>query len=296
MTDLDRLLDDYPALSPDERAHADRRLAKHPERAAEWADARRLAERLDAARPDPGGDLPGDDLARRAVERRMRGQALDEPGDNPESARVEARLDQFESQAEDPVARFERMTGRALGSPTSGPGPAGGDSVSARPFVLTVPARRSRVPSVSGVVAVLAAVYGGLWIASAQSATPRDRLADLGGIEAQSPPGAGAERAAESLAGASQSVRDARQSTLLLFPRYDPAGLDAAAGMLAEVASGAGAATWVSQEARLSLGRVHLARQRDLDAARVLGGLVREGGYRAPAARRLLDAIRAGLG
>ncbi len=293
VTDLDRLLDDYPVLSTEERADADHRLAAHPERAAEWADARRLAELLDAARLDPE-----DDLAQRAVERRMRGERPDEPDDDPESARIEARLDQFEDQAEDPVARFERMTGQTLEPSESRTELASGDSVPARPFVLTAPPRSSRLPSVSAALAVLVAVYGGLWVVSVQSATPRDRLADLGGIEAQAPPvppSASGNASADSLTGALRTVRQARRSVLLLFPRYSPAALDAAAVRLAKVAGQADAGTWVSQEARLALGRVHLARQRDLQAARVLAGLVREGGYRAPAARRLLDAIRAGL-
>ena len=293
MTDLDRLLDDYPALSPEARADADRRLAAHPERAADWAAARRLAEVLDAARLDPG-----DDLARRAVERRMRGETPEEPDGDPESTHVEARLDEFEARAEDPVARFERMTGRTLERSGSRVGPVAGDSVPARPFVLTTPPRPSRLPRASAALAVLAAVYGGLWVFSAQSATPRDRLADLGGIEAQAPPAlqnAPGDASADSLTGALRTVRQARRSVLLLFPRYSPAALDAAAVRLAGVADQADAGTWVSQEARLALGRVHLARQRDLEAARVLGALVRQGGYRAPVARRLLDAIRAGL-
>ena len=89
------------------------------------------------------------------------------------------------------------------------------------------------------------------------------------------------------------AVRRARRSTLGLFPRYDPAQLDAAAAALAGPDRQGPASSWPSQEARLTLARVHLYRQRDVEAARVLGALVREGGYRAPAARRMLDFLRA---
>ena len=291
MTDLDRLLDDYPVLSPDERADADRQLSADPARAVEWAGARRLAELLDAARPEPR-----DDLARRAVARRMRGDRPGNPSSDPEEAIVEAWLDQIEAQAEDPVARFERMTGRALARPVDRT-EAEGSPVSARPFVAASPQRSRRRARLVTAGAVVLAMYVGLWGVSATLATPRDQLADLGSIEAQAPPallGAEAIASAEPLSDALRTVRSARRSALPLFPRYDPSALDAAAVQLTEVADDADG--WVSQEARLALARVHLARQRDLEAARVLGGLVREGGYRAPVARRLLDAIRAGLG
>ena len=224
----------------------------------------------------------------------MSGEPSPAPSDEPEAAHVEARLDRFEAQAEDPVARFERMTGRTLGPPSGSARPTGGGPTAGRPPLVAAPERRLRLPHVATVAAVLLAVYGGLWVASAQSATPRDQLADLGGIEAP-PVVHGSNASAEPLAGALQAVREARQSVLGLFPRYDPAALDAAAVRLAEVAGESDAGTWTSQEARLALARVLLDRQRDLEAARVLGGLVREGGYRAPVARRLLDAIRAGL-
>lgn len=293
MTDLDRLLDAYPELSPADRADADRQLAAHPDRALDWARARRLADLFDAAGPD---DL--DDLARRALDQRMGGGAPDMLPPTPEATRIGARLDLFEAEAEDPVARFERMSGRQWGEASVDPESIGGDSAPAQPVLVSVPRRLSRLPRLAAAAAVLLVAYGASWMASAASVTPREQLADLGSIEVQAPPtmrGAQAVPDAQALTDALQAVHDARRSTLGLFPSYDPAGLDAAAGLLAAVADQAEPASWVSQEARLALGRVHLARQRDVEAARVLGELVREGQYRAPVARRLLDAIRAEL-
>ena len=145
----------------------------------------------------------------------------------------------------------------------------------------------------AAVLLVLGLVYAGLGAASALSRSPRQQVAALGEVEALAGP-AGPE--AERLAAAARAVRRARRSTLGLFPTYDAAGLDAAADALAAAAEGADGRSWVSQEARLALGRVLLYRARDAEAARVLGGLVREGGYRGPAARRLLDIVRAGTG
>ena len=135
----------------------------------------------------------------------------------------------------------------------------------------------------------LVALYGALWVASASGRSERDLVADVSGIAPPSPVPPGAEPLAAGLA----RVGDARASTLGLFPRYDPVALDSAAAVLAAEARGAPSGSWRSQEARLAAARVHLHRRRDLEAARVLGGLVREGGYRAPAARRLLDWVRA---
>ncbi len=290
MTDLDRLLDAYPSLSPAERAQADRLLASHPERGPDWARARRLAGLIDAAGPDRL-----DDLARRAVDQRMGRSRPGNLPDTPEAARLGARLDDAEAHAQDSVARFERMTGRRLVPARPDRAPIGGDSVPQRPHLA--PRTSRRLPRLAAVAAVLVVGYGAAWMASAASVTPREQLADLGGIEAHTPPTLRGAQATESeaLTEALQAVRDARRSTLGLFPWYSPAGLDAAAADLASVAERTPPASWRSQEARLALARVHLARQRDAQAAHVLGELVREGQYRAPVARRLLDAIRAGL-
>ena len=100
MSDLRALLDLYPALSPAERDAVEARAASAPEWADALAEARRFAALVDAARgaapPPPGGDgraaTPEIDEARAAV-------------------RLRELLD-----ADDPVRRFERLTGRPLSS------------------------------------------------------------------------------------------------------------------------------------------------------------------------------------
>ena len=141
-------------------------------------------------------------------------------------------------------------------------------------------------------LAALAACYGGLWAASAASLPDRDRVAGLDALSARDA-AVLQERHAGRLVAALVAVEGARRSTLGLWPSYDAPALDAAAEALGAVVAEAPAPSVVSQEARLALGRVLLHRGRDAEAARALGSLVRQGGYRGPEARRLLDWLRA---
>lgn len=161
-----------------------------------------------------------------------------------------------------------------------------------RPTAVRGGRQRSRARSVAwSVAALLAVAYGSFWIASAASLSERQRVADLGELSARDA-AALSDPQAGRLAEAVRTVEGARRSTLGLWPRYDGDALDAAARVLAEVVAEASPETSASQEARLALGRVLVLRERDAEAARVLGSLVRQGGYRAPEARRLLDWIR----
>ena len=282
MSDLLDLLDQYPALLPDERAAVDARAAAAPECAAAHREARAFAALLDAAGPGP----PEDEAAWSAVDRRMGRHAPDAPRLGAEADRVEARLDALEAGMEDPVARFQARTGLTLP-------PARARTGTKRTALGSGGAGRR--PGPARWVTALAAgavVYGGLMAVSATKVPPRAQVAALGEVRMER---AGAESDApdaDALGPALDAVRAARRSRFGLFPHYDAAALDSAAVALAEVAGRAAPASWVSQEARLALGRVHLYRARDAQAVRVLSGLVAEGGYRASAARRLVDFVR----
>ena len=290
MTDIALLLDDYPALSPAERAAVDARVAGRPEWAEAHAEARRLATLVDAA--------AGDDHAQRAVARRLGRPLLDAaPGERTEDdASIEARLDAIEAEVEDPIRRYERLTGHVLGDTPA----LGGDSAAGRRTLLAPLSSRPRLRLVrastwAAAAAVLLVAYGGLFAVSAALVPERAQVAALGEIEAEAPPvlrGTDAVPVADRLAAALGAVEEARRSTLGLFPTYDAAELDAAAAELAAVAGEADARSWASQEARLALGRVLLYRGRDAEAARVLGTLVQQGSYRGADARRLLDFVR----
>ncbi len=301
MTDISSRLADYPDLLPRQRAEVDAFVAAHPEWEGSLAEAQAFAALLDAAVDDET-----DAVVRRAVDERLglntsEREWAPRSGDTLDADRLRRRLDELAT-AEDPVRKFERLTGRSLDAASVAEPALGGDGqahgLSAAPDRPAVVAlrRSSHLPRWIAVgVAVLAVAYGGLYAASAASVSERSQLAALGELSGYVAPtlrGTADASLPGRLDAALDRVDEARQSTLGLFPRYDADRLAAVAADLGAVATEADPETAVSQEARYALGRVSLYLGRDADAARVLGTLVREGGYRAPAARRLLDYIR----
>lgn len=300
VTDIARRLDLYADLDPRERAEVDAYVADHPEWTPRLAEARALAALLDAAAPG----LQPDAIARLVVDERMDGKESPEAFSDDaelkaEADRIRDRLDTLASEAEDPLAKFERLTGRTLSEAEVRPvRPLGLASVAAtRPALRQPSPAPRRLPRwVALAVTALVVGYGGLYAVSAASLSGRDRLADLGDLGAYEAPvyrGADTDVLAARLDAALDGVGRARRSTLGLFPSYDANVLDAVAVEVEAVAAEAEPSSSVSQEARLALGRIRYAQARDAEAARVLGSLVREGSYRGPEARRLLDAIRA---
>ena len=307
MTDLAPLIDAYPSLSPDERAAVDARVAEHPEWAEALADAQRLAALVDAAT----APVDADDLAQRAAARHLGLPLSDERPEADdarwatEAERIEARLGALGAGAEDPVLRFERLLSE---STAEGAGPDRDASPAApRPLFRPAPNRpalrllRARRWAVAATVLLVA--YGGLFAVSSATVPERARMAALGEVDATAPLAlrggtvaapSDAVPAADRLTAAFDAIDDARHTTLGLFPTYDDAGLAAAAAQLEDLSGDVDSTSWVSHEARFALGRVLFYQGHDAEAARVLGGLVEQGSYRGAAARRLLDAIRAG--
>ena len=288
MTDIATLLDAYPALSPAERAQVDARLSDLPEWADALAEAHRLADLVDAAT----APIDADALARHAVDQRM-GLTSDD------DAVAEARARDLEAGAEDPLRRYERLTGLFFSEAPA----VGGDSLAARPLLdrpAAPPPRttRWRAPRWLAAAAVLLVAYGAAFAVSTATQPERARVAALTDIDAVPPSvlrgGDPADAQAEELTEALDAVHGARRSVLGLFPTYDAEALTAAAARLGTIADQAGPTSWIAQEARLAQGRVLLHLGRDAEAARVLGGLVEQGSYRGSVARRLLDALREG--
>ena len=271
MTDLAVLLDLYPSLSPEERLDVEARVAAAPEWAEALDEAQRFAALLDAAGPRPAPPPAGGD-----------GQAA-RPED--EAGREAARLRALLAGAEDPARKFERLTGRPLPSasePPTPPRPPGGGGSRAGRWA-------------AGVVAGLAVLWGGVAAASSVATPERTRVADVAALAHVGPvPSGGADRLAARLGRALDGAARARRFAPGRPPTYDADALASAATDLEWVATRAAPGSAVAQEARLARGRVLLHLGRDAEAARALGALVREGGYRAPKARRLLDWLRAG--
>ena len=302
---LDERLDAYPLLPPDERAAVAREAAAHPEWAARLADAQALAATLDVAAPSA---VTAADVARRETDRllghatpdadRIDAAIAADTALAAEAERVRARLAVLAATAEPPAAQFARLTAAAP-APTDDrrvrravADRVAGDRAPAAPVRAqrTAGFRRVLVAASVCVVAYTAALVG-----SSATRPERDRVADLRELSfaPSAMRGDGDSAEAARLADALKAVDDARQTTLGLFPRYDANALTAAANELAAVAASAEPASAVAQEARFALGRVRLQQGRDDEAARLLGALVRDGSYRAPEARRLLDWIRA---
>ena len=308
MPDLASLIDAYPSLSPDERATVDARVAERPELAAAYAGARRLAALFDAAT----APFDADDVARRAAARHL-GLPLSDDDPEADAARwaaeaelIAARLDALDASAEDPVLRYERLVNETSGT---GQDATSQDAASAVPGTLFRSAAPDRpalrllhVRRWAVAATVLLVAYGGLFAVSSATAPERARVAALGEIDATAPlalrgggaPASDGASDAARLTDALGEIDAARHTTLGLFPTYDDDGLAAAVAALERLSGDVDSASWVSHEARFALGRVLFYQGHDVEAARVLGGLVEQGSYRGAAARRVLDAIRAG--
>lgn len=292
MTDIADRLNIYAALDPVERAEVDAYVADHTEWQEQHAEAQALAALLEVAAADDA-----ERIAQQAVDERLGlapAAAGVGGGRSLEAELVASRLDELALSAEDPVEKFERLTGRSLDSApaTHSPRP-----LRAPDRAAAGPRRRRRLPQWVALAAVVLAVgYGGLFAASAASVSERTQvaaLAELSSYEAPVLRGEDTSALAAQLDAVLDRVDAARQSWLGLFPSYNADALAAVAADLGATAAEAPASSSVSQEARFALGRVYLQQGRDADAARVLGTLVREESYRASEARRLLDYIRA---
>ena len=295
MNDITQRLEAYPVLDLEERAEVVTYVQAHPEWADRLAMAQELAALLDAAGPG--------DIAEHVVNERM-GLDTDasmtdalasDPEFRAEADQIRARLDALAEEAEDAASKLKRLTGRTLDEPAP---PRRGRLTVAEDRSTVQPARSSRSGRwIALATAVVVVATGGLYAASALSLSDRDRLADLGDLASYEPlnvRGSTEDAPSDRLDVALSAVREAERSVLGLFPRYDAEALDAVGDDLEGIIAEVDPRSAVSQEARLALGRIRFARGQDAEAARVLGSLVREGSYRGPEARRLLDAIRMG--
>ena len=319
MSTLSDRLDDYAVLPPSERAEVDREVALSgsAEDAECLADARRFAALLDAAGDvRPEGPISAGIVAEYLADTslglshpdadRVRAAIGADPELQAEAARIQARLDTRVRDADAHAARFEALFGTSEVAELA-PEPAAEPAAeraprndraraSDRPAVVSPRARLAVTRRVLVIAVSFVVAYGGLFAVSASQQTDRARVADLRDLGSYTPVttrGAGdADPLPARLDAALDAVVAARRTTLGLFPHVDADALGAAAGDLAGIVRVAGPGTTVSQEARLALARVHVAKSRDADAVSLLGSLVRDESYRAPEARRLLDFIR----
>lgn len=304
MDDLEQKLLLYGDLSPEEQAEVERCISGDPGRTSLLAESRTLHTLLSEARAGQGDVPDATEVAEYVLSSQL--DPLERsPAADARDARVEAALrerpelerqarqmlrtlERLAAEAEDPVAQFERLTGRRLADvPAASPTRTAPD----RPALRLV--RLRRIALAAGLA--LAALYGGLLLASRVAQPERALLADLGaapdsyaGLNVRGAAGTVDHRYARAL----DRLARARRSTLGLFPSYDEAELDDAAQGLGAVADAA-PGSWEGLEALYVLGRVRLHQGRDEEAALALRRVVEEQGPSAPEARRLLDWLQA---
>lgn len=317
MSSLSERLDGFSDLSPAERAGVERDVAASgsADDVRRLAEARTLATLLGAAADArPGHPITVDDVADMLADEslglvhpdaeRIHAAIGADPNLKAEADRIRARLGADEPRTETPSDAFERLFGGAQGAPaplTATPRaeartsdrPRGADRAAA------APPRRARFATAQRVLMLAAfaiVAYGGLYAVSESQRTDRARVAHLRDLDSYTPR---VTRSADGtnplelrLDAALDDVVDARRAVLGLFPHFDTEALDRSAAELADIIRATDSQSTVSQEARLALARVRLYQNRDGEAVRLLGTLVRERSYRAPEARRLLDFVR----
>lgn len=321
MSSLSERLDAYADLSPAERADVARDVAASgsPDDAQRLSEARSLAALLGAAADArPGRPVSTDDVADVLADEslglthpdaaRVHAAIAGDPALQAEADRVRARLAAAPLRTESATAAFERLFGDAPEAPApsterlfdniEAPAPRA-DRPHAQDRAAAAPPRRARFASVRRVLVLALVVmvgYGGLFAVSESQRTDRARMAHLRDLGDYTPivtrSADGTDPLEMRLDAALDAVVASRESTLGLFPHYDPAALDSAAAELSDIIHDSDIQSTVSQEARLALARVRLYQNRDGEAVRLLGALVRERSYRAPEARRLLDFVR----
>jgi hypothetical protein len=299
MNDIEQKLLTYDDLAPAEQEEVARYVEEHPEWAPLLAEVRALHALLRAGRADAAPDAS-------AVAEYVLSRALDPPSPEREArhAHVEAALaedpalarqaremartlEQIAAESEDPVAHFERLTGRRLDAAPAAP------AATPAPRVLRWQPLRLALAA----CLALAVLYGALALASRLTQPERALLADLGDL-----PGdyeglrfrgdAPADRTADRYALALEALDDARSSTLGLFPTYDAAALDTVAARLREVVDTSGPGSWEGLEALYVLGKIRLYQGRDEEAIWALQAVVALEGPHAADARRLLDYLQ----
>ena len=311
MKSLSERLDDYADLSPAEQADVDREVAAagSPDDRQRLAEARALAALIAAAQDArPGQPVSADDVADVLADEslglvhpdaeRVHAAITSDPALRAEAERVRARLAEMHAGAEAPADQMERLVGTAAEAHAVPIAPLASRPARAADRAAAPPPR-ARLVSTRRVLVLAAAVvvgYGGLFALSESQRPDRMRVADLRDLADYTPPTTRGTSDADPLPARLDAALDhvvaARRTTLGLFPRVDPRALDAASAEIAAIIGEAATETEVSQEARLALARVRIAQNRDAEAVRLLGALVREQSYRAPEARRLLDFVR----
>lgn len=330
MDNVEEQILSYPHLSVDRQREVEVYVEEHPEWAPLLRDVRGL-ESFVRGGADEGGETSLDVLltayvvvrhvqergeVSTALERLF--EALEERLKNePElRERVDAirhRLERAEARL-DPVSHVEELTGHSLApeenqaSASSEARSASETNASERAPTVALFDWIGRLPlavrGVGAAVVLLFGTYAALFVASEASQSTLGRLAAVD-VSTQmvesyySTNTRGALPSADTLTAdglyleALSTLRDARTSTLGLFPRYDSTALEEAETKLKRVLDQTESGSFLALEVQFYLGKVALAQERVEAARDRFEMVVKREGRLAEDARRILQTLRA---
>jgi hypothetical protein len=316
----------YPHLPMEEQRALESYVEDHPEWASLLHDVRAL-ETLTPNGVGEASEISEGVLVTYALARYLHDDAVptslapalervEERVENDESlrARIEAMENRIEAAeaAVDPQAQFEELTGHTLsdvgGDASSAPDTVAETEKESASFTALLDAllglpRAARL----GMAAVVALIglYGGLLLASSASQSTLDRMAavevssqmvesyyDTTTRSAVPTDRSDTQDAGALYLDALATLRNARSSTLGLFPEYAPDSLEQAATRLRGVLQQTDDGAFLALEARFYLAKAQLAQGR-VDAARAnLKRVVEQEGRQADAAYEMLRTLQ----
>ena len=319
---IEEMIEFYSELSPEERLRVEQHVQQHPELVPLLDEAKAFTALLGQARllqADPPSD---EALAYYVATRHVSPHPLSAPFDEA-FARLESRLtddaslraryaEQVRRMAvleanTDPVRQFEQLSGHSLGPPLSDrPAP----DAEAPTEAFAAPEAAPAAPAIHrlwrqvgrwavAAVFLVVALYGSLGAVSHFSQSDLDRLAALppAALQAQNLQMRSGEPVPDYVSSdelherALSLLQEARTHTLGLFPRYDQATLNEAAGLLQRVVDQEEANSPLRSEAYFLMAKIRLARK-NVDGAKVALHAVIEGsGWKASEAQALLDDL-----
>jgi len=327
MQNVEEQILSYPHLSAEKQREIESYVEDHPEWASLLQDVRTLEafepSVEDESFPDPllttyvvvqrlhPREVPsGLQRAFRRFEQRM----AEDPTLRERAESVRAQLAAAEAKV-DPVSHFEVLTGHSLEAATDeapSPAEATAPASEASNDRKETPLREAvdhvlQLPLAlrwaGAAVAVLLGVYIAVFAASEASTTTLDRLAAVdvsnqvvgnytSTATRSAVPDPDTLTTDQLYVDGLTAVRQARTSTLGLFPDYDPEKLDRAETLLKRVLSRAESGSFLSLEAQFYLGKVYLAQERVQLARGRFGTVVEREGRMAAEARDILKVLK----
>jgi len=327
MENVEEQILSYPHLSADKQREVEAYVEAHPEWASLLQDVRAiesLAQSVDEGisssallqtyvvvqHVHPEEASPELQEAFRRLEQKME----ENPDLRERAEAAQQRLEEAEA-AVDPVAQFEELTGHSLAAEAESasasaetttdarePAPVRGAVRSLRSFVDELLRLPLAVRAAGAAVALLIGTYAVLFAASEASQSTLDRLAAVdvsnqvvdnytSTATRSAVPSKDTLTADQLYVDALTAVREARTSTLGLFPRYNSKALNRAERLLKNVLDRTEPGSFLALEARFYLGKVDLAQGQIEPARSHFNTVIQREGRMAAEARNILKML-----